>query len=181
MTLLPPNQVSFISGRQSIDNVAICQKIIHTLKYTNTRRRGMVLKLDLEKNLRQNGVAACRRNFAGRFATSQPRQCRYGAISQKILPPTMEQKDHWHDQTVKRTQTRDPMSPYIFILCMKKLNQWISAKVEEGAWRPLRTSRGWVKISYLFFADDILLFAEDDVDQIVCIKEGLRSFCKAAC
>lgn len=32
-------------------------------------------------------------------------------------------------------------------------------------------------MSYLFFADDILLFTEAWDDQVECIKEGLRSFC----
>lgn len=34
-------------------------------------------------------------------------------------------------------------------------------------------------VSHLFFADDILRFAEASEDQISCIKEGLMSFCEA--
>lgn len=43
------NQASFILGGQSIDNIVIWKEIIHNLWYTNARRGGMVLKLDLEK------------------------------------------------------------------------------------------------------------------------------------
>lgn len=47
--IIGPTQASFIPGRQSVDNIVICQDILHTLKYTKARVGGMVLKLDLEK------------------------------------------------------------------------------------------------------------------------------------
>lgn len=40
--------------------------------------------------------------------------------------------------------------------------------------------RGGIKTSHLFFADDHLLLAEAGEDQVDCIKEGLRNFCKAS-
>lgn len=60
------------------------------------------------------------------------------------------------------------------------LGKWIHNKVEEGRCRPLKASRGGPKISYLFFADDLLLFLEGGIDQVACIKEGLELFCKAS-
>lgn len=42
-------QTSFIPGRQGINNFAVYQEVIHTLKYTKAKRGGMVLKLDMEK------------------------------------------------------------------------------------------------------------------------------------
>lgn len=50
-----PNQASVIPGKQSIDNIMICQEVIHTLRCTKAKRDGIVLKLDLEKSGR-NGV-----------------------------------------------------------------------------------------------------------------------------
>lgn len=47
--IIAPTQTGFAPGRQSIDNVIICQEIIHTLKYTMAKRGRMVIKLDLEK------------------------------------------------------------------------------------------------------------------------------------
>lgn len=37
-----------------------------------------------------------------------------------------------------------------------------------------------MKISHLFFADDLLLFAEATMDQALCIREGLDGFCRAS-
>lgn len=71
------------------------------------------------------------------------------------------------------------LSPYIFGLCMEQSSHWIRSKVENGTWRPLRASRGGVKVSHLFFADDLILFAQAGDDQNACIKDGQESFSRA--
>lgn len=35
---ISPNQASFVLGRQSIDNIVVCQEVIHSLKHTKARR-----------------------------------------------------------------------------------------------------------------------------------------------
>lgn len=44
----------------------------------------------------------------------------------------------------------------------------------------MQASRSGIKISHLFFADDLLLFAEAQVSQAECILQGLQDFCKAS-
>lgn len=74
----------------------------------------------------------------------------------------------------------DPLSPYLFALCMDRLSQWIHAKVLEGVWKPLQASKGGPRVSHLMFADDILLFSETLMEEVDCIQEGLRMFCRAS-
>lgn len=47
--LIASNQTSFTLGRYPINNVVMCQEIVHSLRYTIARRCGMVMELDLEK------------------------------------------------------------------------------------------------------------------------------------
>ncbi|RVW33707.1 hypothetical protein CK203_115486 [Vitis vinifera] len=63
----------------------------------------------------------------------------------------------------------DPFSPYLFVLIMEAFNRLI-AKVEEGVFIKgvkieARGGEG-VQVSHLLFADDNLLFYEDDEDQL---------------
>lgn len=51
--------------------------------------------------------------------------------------------------------------------------------MKKEAWKLIKASRSGPKVSHLFFADDIMLFAEAREDQVSCIKEGLEIFCKA--
>lgn len=68
--------------------------------------------------------------------------------------------------------------PYLFVLCMEILGQWLSNIVTEGMLKDLRALRSGLKISHMFFADNLLLFSEAEEMQLECIKEGLDSFCK---
>ena len=72
----------------------------------------------------------------------------------------------------------DPLSPYLFILCMKYLGHLIEEKCMIGAWKPLKSSRDNIGISHLFFADDLILFAKVDEDSCEAISEVLDEFCE---
>lgn len=47
--IITANQSSFVPGRQSMDNVIICQELIQSLRYTKARKEGMIKMLDMEK------------------------------------------------------------------------------------------------------------------------------------
>lgn len=72
----------------------------------------------------------------------------------------------------------EPLSSYLFFLCMERLSHWIEARVHSGSWRVIKASRNGPKISHVFFTDDILLFAKAHEDQVEIFKEGLNSFSK---
>ena len=73
-------------------------------------------------------------------------------------------------------QTGDPLSPYIFVLCMERLAHLISTKVQNMGWKPLQIAKNAPKISHLFFADDLVLFAKASLDQVVVIIGVLDTF-----
>lgn len=74
----------------------------------------------------------------------------------------------------------DPLSPYLFVLCMEQLAHMIQHEVGVGRWKPVTISQGGTGISHLFFADDVLLFAIAEVDQIRVVQQVLHSFCGAS-
>ena len=70
----------------------------------------------------------------------------------------------------------DPLSPYIFILCMELLGQLIQEKCEAKVWCPVKASRSGPAFSHLFFADDLVLFAKANAENCVAIREVLDTF-----
>lgn len=74
----------------------------------------------------------------------------------------------------------DPLSPYLFVLIMEKFAHLIQTEVEEDNWKPFRLRKNGTCISHLFFADDLFLFAEADMDQAAIIKAYLDDFCAAS-
>ena len=73
----------------------------------------------------------------------------------------------------------DAISLYLFVLCMERLGRLIDQAIQEGRWSPIRLSRHSPNLSHLFFADDLLLFAEASESQIGMIMECLNNFCLA--
>ena len=72
----------------------------------------------------------------------------------------------------------DPLSPYLFIMCMEMLGFLISQRCKEKLWDPVHASRGGQAFSYLFFADDLVLFAKADLMNCINVRETLDTFCE---
>ena len=71
----------------------------------------------------------------------------------------------------------DPISPYIFILCMEFLSSLINKKCEDGNWVKVKASHGGLGFSHSFFADDLLFYAKVDRGNYEAIVDVLEEFC----
>ncbi|XP_024171911.1 uncharacterized protein LOC112177904 [Rosa chinensis] len=86
-----------------------------------------------------------------------------------------ELTDSFHAQ--RGIRQGDPLSPYIFVLCMEKLSHLIQSTVNVGVWKAVRASQSGPQISHLFFADDLMLFSEATVERACILKKCLDIFC----
>lgn len=73
----------------------------------------------------------------------------------------------------------DPMSPYLFVLCMEKLSLLIQETEIARKWLPVKISKDDPAISQLLFADDCFLFTQAKTSQVKLVKEVLKDFCLA--
>ena len=69
----------------------------------------------------------------------------------------------------------DPISPYIFILCMELLSSLINKKCEDGDWDKVKASRNGPGFSHMYFADDLLLFAKANQGNCEAIQMSWRN------
>nr|KYP48705.1 Transposon TX1 uncharacterized [Cajanus cajan] len=74
----------------------------------------------------------------------------------------------------------DPLSPYLFVLCMERLGHIIQEQVSAGVWAPLKLGSDGPPLSHLFFVHDVLLFSKATPSHIRMVTESLQRFCNAS-
>ncbi|XP_074289003.1 uncharacterized protein LOC141614146 [Silene latifolia] len=74
----------------------------------------------------------------------------------------------------------DPLSPYLFILCMEILLQNVQAAQSDGLLYGIKLSRSTPPLSHLIFADDSVFFLHDKERAYSKLKVILDSFCCAS-
>ncbi|KAL5575727.1 hypothetical protein UlMin_017426 [Ulmus minor] len=71
----------------------------------------------------------------------------------------------------------DPISPYLFILCMEVLSRLINQKVSAGHIAGFKLDHHTPALHHLFFADDIFLMGKCTVNEAFYFKDCLDTFC----
>ncbi|XP_057453009.1 uncharacterized protein LOC130744863 [Lotus japonicus] len=164
--IISPMQSSFIPGRSTSDNAITLQEIVHHQHKARRKSGNLVFKLDLEKAydlvdwhfLRETMVA-----FG--FPQSYVTLIMYCvSVSQLAI---LWNGERLHPFAAKRgLRQGDPLSPYLFVLCMERISSAISTAVQEGRWDPICTVRNGPGLSHVFFVDDVLLFVKAKVSQV---------------
>ena len=175
--LVSPLQTAFISGRKGVDNTIIVQEIIHTLSKKKARVGYMAIKIDLEKaydKLEWNFIrdTLIRANLLTDLIDIIM-SC-ISSVSTSILFNGECLEPIYPSRGIRQG---DPLSPYIFILCMEYLGQLIEGKCNAHLWQPVKASRSGPAFSHLFFADDLVLFAKVDGTNCSTIRDVLDEFC----
>ena len=178
--IVSPLQGGFIPGRGAPDNIIVAQEILNFMKHTKSKKGTLAFKIDLEK-------AYDRVDW--RFLESTLIAFGFPIITVNLIMTCVRASSlsiMWNgnrlDSFAPRRGLRqgDPMSPYLFVLCMERLACYISHKVVEGVWKPVSVTRGGPKFSHLMFADDLLLFCQATKSQVQMVMHSLNIFCKAS-
>ncbi|XP_048498238.1 uncharacterized protein LOC125496736 [Beta vulgaris subsp. vulgaris] len=172
-------QNAFVPGRQMSDNCFISHEIINWVrKRKNGNSFAGILKVDLSKaydRIRWDFVEAMlrRMNFPETWI-NWLMQC-ISTVSYSILV-NGEPSDSFFPKVGLRQG--DPLSSFIFILCMEVLSRNLSHMQFSRELEGLKIAKSAPQISHLFFADDALFFFKANPKNCWAIKSILTSFCE---
>lgn len=163
-----------------MDNIIIAQEIVHSMKRKKGSTGWMVMKLDLEKaydrlrwdfiddTLSDIGFPNCiRRVIMNCISSAEMCIMWNGKISETFKP-------------TRGIRQGDPISPYIFVLCMERFSQAINGKVNQNVWLPILLKNNGPPLSHLFFADVLVLLSKASCSQANVIKSVMDGFCAAS-
>lgn len=75
------------------------------------------------------------------------------------------------------TPQGDPISLYLYVLCMDNLSHIIDHEVQQQNWKAFQIGKNGMKISHLMFTDGLLLFGKANEKHIHCVNKTLSAFC----
>ena len=130
--LISPLQTAFVPGRRGIDNAIIAQEVIHSISKKRGNVGYMVLKIDLEKAYDKLEWSFIRDML---FRANPPMDlievimsC-VSTVSTSILVNGEAFDPFYPSRGIRQG---DPLSPFLFILCMDFLGQLIEEKCSNN-------------------------------------------------
>jgi hypothetical protein len=175
--VVSPFQTGFVPGRNITENIVIAQEMLHTMTRMRTRVGFFVIKVDLSKAYDRLSW-----EFINRVLT----EVNLPAVMINVIMnciTSVQSNVIWNgsrsDYFTPQCGVRqgDPMSPYLFVLCIDRLSHLIEEAIESGKWKPMRAGRNGPLISHLMFADDLLLFGQAEEENMTTVLNVLNMFC----
>ncbi|KAL0014391.1 hypothetical protein SO802_001460 [Lithocarpus litseifolius] len=175
--LVHPTQSGFIPRRRATDNYIIAQEMIHLIHNKRGQKGLMAAKIDLEKSYDRLEWAFIR--FTLQFFNF-PKQ-----IIDLIMAclETSSISVMWNGQISKPFNPSrgdcqgDPLSPYLFILCLNHLSLLLDSALHTKTLQPIKVNRRDLSFNHIFFADDIFLFAHANPQQTYILFNIFGDFC----
>ena len=145
-------QAAFVPARRGLDNVLIAQELIHSIDKKKGRMGYMAIKMDLEKAYDRLEWSFIHKVLHGFHFPDQLIKVIMSCILSTNISILFNGGTLESFSPTRGIRQGDPLSPYIFILCMEYLGNLIDKECMEGNWNPIKASRDNIGISHLFFA-----------------------------
>lgn len=175
--IISDNQSAFVPGRSITDNVLVAFEILHYMKQKKKGGDGVVaLKLDVSK-------AYDRVNW--RFLRRQMHQM---GFSKKWLDwimlcvSTVSYTVNFNGSQIgpihpgRGLRQGDPLSPYLFLLCVEGLSRDINTSASQGRITGCRIHNLAPAVTHLLFADDSFLFCSASTNEVSEVRSILQRY-----
>lgn len=135
--LFGPAQSSFIPGRLSADNIVVIQEAVHSMRRKKGRKGWMLLKLDLEKAYDRIRWEFLEDTLQAAGLSEQWTRWIMTCVSGPSMNLLWNGEKTTAFNPARGLRQGDPLSPYLFVLCMERLCHMIDRTVSDKKWKPI--------------------------------------------
>ncbi|GLT32300.1 hypothetical protein SLA2020_069760 [Shorea laevis] len=176
--LISPLQASFIPGRKGIDNVLILREFVYSFSKKIGRIGDMIIKIDLEKAYDRLEWSFVREaliffNFPP-ILISIIMSC----LSSADFAIVINGRTSDSFKPSRGLRQGDPLSPYLFMLCVKFLSMKLQGDSNMREWKGTKLGKRGPIISHLFFADDLIFVGKASLSNATYLENLLAFFCQ---
>ncbi|XP_017245327.1 uncharacterized protein LOC108216978 [Daucus carota subsp. sativus] len=172
--LISEVQSGFMHGRQISDGILLVSEIIGSLK--RNRCQGVIIKLDFEKafdSVNWNFLIHLLKklNFQDKWVKWIEAILKTCRIS--VLVNGSPTKEFTPERGLRQG---DPLSPLLFNLVGEVLHCMLVKAEEAGVFQGIRLGNEGGTVSHLQYADDTVIFVENNIEAIKGVKRVLQGF-----
>ena len=165
--VISKSQNAFVKGRQILDAILIANELVDSS--LRKKKCRLVCKLDIEKAYDSIGWEFLYKVLDKMGFGSQWLSWMKWCISTASFSVLINGSPAGFFQSSRGLRQGDPLSPYLFVIGMEALSCLINRAVDGNYLSGIKIAneRGEdLSSSHLFYADDTLIFCEDDLEQL---------------
>ena len=179
-SIISDTQSAFVHGRLITNNVLVAFKSMHHIHHKKGGKKGeMALKLDMSKAYDRIKWVCLEKIMTKLGFVKKWRNLIMRCVSLVSYSVKINGKPKGHIITTRGLRQEDPLSPYLFLLCVEVLSALIKKAVDNGEMEGLSICRNGLKISHIFFADDNIIFCKAILEECNTLEKILVVYEKA--
>jgi len=173
---IPQEQFAFLHNRHIHEAIGSAQEALHSIKLR--KLKGMALKIDLSKALDKVTWLYLRMILTHLGFPLELTRWIMGCITSISFALLINGSATHSFQAERGIRQGCPLSPILFLLVMEGLSRLLDSEKRAGRLRGLEITNPFL-LNHLLFVDDILIFLNGDIQDIITLRESLKLFSAA--
>ena len=179
--IVSEQQSTFMTDRLISDNIMVAFETLHYMRNHSSGKVGyMALKLDMSKAYDRVEWPYMEKLMKKMGFDDIWVQLMMKCISSTTYLVLISGESHGKITPTRGLRQGDPLSPYLFLLCIEGFHGLLRKAEIEGDIRGVSICRNGPKLTHLLFADDSLIFCRSKIEECAKLLEILATYERAS-